>query len=81
VPQDLGLKVKGVWVNSTKYVFINVNFVLLPQDQRKVFDRPPAGVRKVVLSTNIAETSVTIDDVVSVYRSILIYIYYTYVGA
>lgn len=32
-------------------------------EQRRAFDVPPAGVRKIVLATNIAETSLTISDV------------------
>jgi ATP-dependent RNA helicase DHX8/PRP22 len=35
----------------------------MPEDvQQKVFDPTPAGCRKVVLATNVAETSITIDN-------------------
>lgn len=43
---------------------------MLPtSDQRAVFDIPPKGVRKIIVSTILAETSVTIEDVVYVIDS------------
>eukprot|EP01065_Artemidia_motanka_P026905 TRINITY_DN32142_c0_g1_i1.p1 TRINITY_DN32142_c0_g1~~TRINITY_DN32142_c0_g1_i1.p1 ORF type:complete len:829 (+),score=206.63 TRINITY_DN32142_c0_g1_i1:87-2573(+) len=37
-----------------------------PEQQCKVFEPPPAGMRKVVVATNVAETSITVNDVVAV---------------
>ena len=39
---------------------------LPPSQQRLAFALPPAGTRKVVVATNVAETSVTISDVTHV---------------
>jgi HrpA-like RNA helicase len=36
---------------------------LTPDEQSQVFKRPPRGTRKIVLATNVAETSITIDDI------------------
>ncbi len=42
---------------------------LSKEEQEKVFDLPPFGKRKMVISTNIAETSVTINGITSVIDS------------
>ncbi|KZV48665.1 hypothetical protein F511_10351 [Dorcoceras hygrometricum] len=39
---------------------------IAPEDQKKVFQKPPGNIRKVIIATNIAETSITVDDVVYV---------------
>ncbi|XP_063225553.1 ATP-dependent RNA helicase DHX30-like isoform X2 [Bacillus rossius redtenbacheri] len=39
---------------------------LSDEDQRRIFSSPPLGLRKIILATNIAETSLTINDVVYV---------------
>ncbi|XP_063174576.1 probable ATP-dependent RNA helicase DHX34 isoform X2 [Chroicocephalus ridibundus] len=48
---------------TQRWIVLPLHSTLSVAQQDKVFDVPPPGVRKCILSTNIAETSVTIDGV------------------
>ncbi|NXY83494.1 DHX34 helicase, partial [Alcedo cyanopectus] len=48
---------------TQRWIVLPLHSTLSVAQQDKVFDLPPPGVRKCILSTNVAETSVTIDGV------------------
>jgi len=58
-----------LYESGENYKVITLHSLMTPEQQHEAFERPPKGLRKVVLSTNIAEASVTIDDIVYVIDS------------
>ncbi|XP_020228857.1 DExH-box ATP-dependent RNA helicase DExH6 isoform X2 [Cajanus cajan] len=50
----------------SKFRVISLHSMVPAIELKKVFMPPPHGCRKIVLSTNIAETAVTVDDIVYV---------------
>ncbi|XP_015601854.1 ATP-dependent RNA helicase DHX36 isoform X2 [Cephus cinctus] len=64
-------KLHKIMVTSGKYP--PGNYIIYPLhsrmptvDQKIIFQKPPSGVRKIIIATSIAETSITIEDVVYV---------------
>ncbi|GER54025.1 ATP-dependent RNA helicase [Striga asiatica] len=63
------LQASPFFKDPSRFLIISLHSRVPLSEQKKVFKRPPSGCRKIVLSTNIAETSVTIEDVVYVLDS------------
>ncbi|XP_078524019.1 ATP-dependent DNA/RNA helicase DHX36 isoform X3 [Lissotriton helveticus] len=55
-----------VMFKSDKFIIIPLHSLMPTINQTQVFKKTPPGVRKIVIATNIAETSITIDDIVHV---------------
>merc|ERR1719343_756861 len=62
----LSQKTRGLGTGMGELIVLPI-YATLPSDmQAKIFEPTPDGARKVVLATNIAETSITIDNIVFV---------------
>ncbi|TEA23974.1 hypothetical protein DBR06_SOUSAS21910055 [Sousa chinensis] len=60
---------EALGMHESKYLILPVHSNIPMMDQKAIFQQPPVGVRKIVLATNIAETSITINDIVHVVDS------------
>eukprot|EP00767_Chilomastix_cuspidata_P003155 gnl/Chilomastix_cuspidata/3272.p1 GENE.gnl/Chilomastix_cuspidata/3272~~gnl/Chilomastix_cuspidata/3272.p1 ORF type:complete len:1486 (+),score=522.22 gnl/Chilomastix_cuspidata/3272:35-4492(+) len=57
------LEQRGRYGNPREFWILPCHSSLPTAQQSMIFRHPPAGCRKIILSTNITETSVTVDDV------------------
>lgn len=60
------LQANALLGDPAKVLLLACHGSMASSEQRLIFDKPPDGVRKIVLATNMAETSITINDVVFV---------------
>lgn len=59
-------RVKALGAKVKELVILPIYATLPSEEQAKIFEPAPPGGRKVILSTNIAETSLTVDGIVYV---------------
>ncbi|KAF1970996.1 P-loop containing nucleoside triphosphate hydrolase protein [Bimuria novae-zelandiae CBS 107.79] len=52
--------------NFSNFHALPLHASLLPVEQKRVFPPAPPGKRKIIAATNVAETSITIEDIVAV---------------
>ncbi|KAF9964282.1 hypothetical protein BGZ70_006684 [Mortierella alpina] len=57
------LKVNRRFGDASQFSLWPLHSSISSEGQSQVFDVPPAGIRKIVMATNIAETGITIPDV------------------
>ncbi|KAI9025180.1 P-loop containing nucleoside triphosphate hydrolase protein [Phycomyces nitens] len=60
---SLSEELKEYAQHTKKWIILMLHSSLAVDDQEKVFDIAPEGIRKCIISSNIAETSITIDGI------------------
>lgn len=59
----LSERINAIGSGVPELIILPMYSALPPEMQRRIFDPAPPGARKVILATNIAETSITIDNI------------------
>lgn len=54
---------KLVYFRNRKWTLLPLHSSITSEEQDRVFDKPPLNYRKIILSTNIAESSITVSDI------------------
>ena len=57
---ELAFKAREYAQQNQRWIVLPLHSTLSIAEQDKVFDYPPEGVRKCIIATNIAETSITL---------------------
>ena len=64
--EDINSLIEMLYCALTDVLLLPLHSSMSYHDQKKIFEKPPDSVRKIVIATNIAESSVTINDIVYV---------------